>query len=225
MTSRPLFGAGSAPRKPESGDRTFAAGSSVPHSGGNLFGEWSATPGHIHSNGPSPLQTTAVQSTHTMQAPAQTSAPTAQPVQPHTGSPVPQQMDSVSPAAAPAVPAGISQFGAPLEQSAPAYPTAAQQNTPANGTGGSIEDRKQKRIRTLKGALIVLPGQMGSSYACKIRNQSRGGALVLVTNPSAIPDEIYLIWDADPGKKIPCRVAWRGHDRMGIEFVSQLTCE
>ena len=62
-----------------------------------------------------------------------------------------------------------------------------------------------------------------SSYACKIRNESRGGVMLVLSDAMLVPAEFYLVRDADPGHKIPCRVAWRGIGRIGVQFVAALS--
>ena len=94
---------------------------------------------------------------------------------------------------------------------------------PSNTTSGSVEDRVARRARSLKGGVIILPGQMRSSYACKIRNESTTGVMLAIPNTMIIPDEFYLMRNSDPGRQTPCRVAWRTADKIGVEFVMQLT--
>ncbi len=105
-------------------------------------------------------------------------------------------------------------LAAPPQQAAP-----LQQIQPQTG---SEEDRRENRKRALKGGMIILPGQMMSSFACKIRNESRGGVMLVLPDATRVPAEFYLIREADPGHKIPCRVAWREPERLGIEFVTAL---
>jgi len=112
----------------------------------------------------------------------------------------------------------------PVQQpvASPAQPVVSPHQEVPDGQTGSKEERKEARKRTLKGGLIVLPGQMMSSYACKIRNESRGGLMLVVSDPMLLPSEFYLVRDADPGHKIPCCVAWRGIGRIGVQFIAAL---
>ncbi len=112
----------------------------------------------------------------------------------------------------------------PVQQpvASPAQPVVSPHQEVPDGQTGSKEERKEVRKRTLKGGLIVLPGQMMSSYACKIRNESRGGLMLVVSDPMLLPSEFYLVRDSDPGHKIPCCVAWRGIGRIGVQFIAAL---
>lgn len=238
MTSKPLFGAGSAPRKPTpeaapaippvAGHHPAANASNVPPVIPASPVAPVAAPGHVPPVAPAAAGAPAVPQQMPAQPvqipqPAQTAAPQIAPAPPVQSAPPVQASlpDQFAPVAQPA-PGAQNNLAVPPGVHAPSQSVPAAS---ANAPTGSVKDRKHKRVRTLKGALIVLPGQMGSSFACKIRNQSRGGALALVANSTVIPDEIYLIWDADPGKKIPCKVAWRGPGRVGITFVDRLSCE
>lgn len=88
---------------------------------------------------------------------------------------------------------------------------------------GNEEDRTERRKRTLKGGVIILPGHMRSSYACKIRNESNGGVMLALPNTAVIPNEFFLMRDSDPGRQTPCRVAWRTADKLGVQFVLALS--
>ncbi len=126
----------------------------------------------------------------------------------------------------PQIPAPVPQAPVPQATIQPVQfgqPVAPQQQMVPDQQTGSEEDRKEPRKRTLKGGLIVLPGQMMSSYACKIRNESRGGVMLVLSDSMQIPAEFYLVRDADPGHKIPCRVAWRGIGRIGAQFIAALS--
>lgn len=101
----------------------------------------------------------------------------------------------------------------------PSVPMQVQQPAASPETQ---DDRREKRKRTLKGGMIILPGRMMASFSCKIRNESRGGVMLALPDAMLIPAEFYLIRDADPGNKVPCRVAWRQHDKLGVQFVSAL---
>lgn len=73
------------------------------------------------------------------------------------------------------------------------------------------------RQRTLKSARIVIDAQT-PVLECVVRNLSAHGALLLV--PSlAVPDRFDLVLSASQARHA-CRVAWRAHDRVGVEFVS-----
>jgi len=130
---------------------------------------------------------------------------------------------------APAVQSAPAQ-ASPGEPTAPPVQVPAQQPvaaiaSPQSGAqqSGTQEDRKEKRNRSLKGGLIILQGQMMSSFACKIRNESRSGVMLVLPDATRVPAEFYLVRDADPGHKVPCRVAWRSAERLGVKFVAALS--
>ena len=78
------------------------------------------------------------------------------------------------------------------------------------------ERRRVSRHRTLKSGKIVL--QSGRSVVdCTVRNLSSHGALLLVKSLAGIPEKFDLVLETT-GEHHPCRVAWRGSDRLGVEF-------
>ena len=78
------------------------------------------------------------------------------------------------------------------------------------------EKRRFPRHRTLKSGKIVV--QSGRSVIdCTVRNLSAGGALLLVRSLAAIPEKFDLVLESS-GEHHVCRVAWRGPDRLGVEF-------
>ena len=77
------------------------------------------------------------------------------------------------------------------------------------------ERRRCVRTRTLKSALIVIDPK-SSALDCIVRNLSPCGALLLVTS-LAVPDRFDLVLSASRARHA-CRVAWRGSDRVGVEF-------
>ena len=88
-------------------------------------------------------------------------------------------------------------------------------------TDKAEEHRRAPRNKTLKGARIVFPNGI-STIACRIRDQSETGALIVVELASTIPDEFNLILDGDDRKQ-PCNVAWRRAGRIGVKYVEALT--
>ena len=86
-----------------------------------------------------------------------------------------------------------------------------------------MEKRREARRRTLKGGVIVLPGQMSSTFAVRIRNESSGGVMLVLDNTAPIPREFYLVRDGDPGNFIPCQVRWRSINALGVKFIRELS--
>jgi PilZ domain len=78
------------------------------------------------------------------------------------------------------------------------------------------ERRRVSRHRTLKSGKIVV--QSGRSVVdCTVRNLSTHGALLVVRSLAGIPEEFDLVLETS-GAHHACRIAWRGDDRMGVEF-------
>jgi hypothetical protein len=78
------------------------------------------------------------------------------------------------------------------------------------------ERRRVPRLRTLKSGKIVVHAHR-SVFDCTVRNLSPQGALLIVAGLAGIPDKFQLMLDAT-GEQHPCRVIWRGEDRLGVEF-------
>jgi hypothetical protein len=57
----------------------------------------------------------------------------------------------------------------------------------------------------------------GSTINCLISNISISGAAIEVTGPHDIPEHFNLVFKAD-ATCIPCHVAWRQEDRIGVAF-------
>lgn len=78
------------------------------------------------------------------------------------------------------------------------------------------ERRQAQRSRTLKsGKIVVQP--YASVFNCTVRNLSSKGALLIVASLAAIPERFDLVLETT-GEHRPCRVIWRGEDRLGVEF-------
>jgi PilZ domain len=56
-----------------------------------------------------------------------------------------------------------------------------------------------------------------SSISCLVSNMSISGAALEVNNPKDIPENFSLFFKAD-NTRIPCRIAWRDHERIGVAF-------
>lgn len=78
------------------------------------------------------------------------------------------------------------------------------------------ERRRFPRHRTLKSGKIVV--QSGRSVVdCTVRNLSANGALLVVKRLAGIPEKFDLVLETS-GEHHACRIAWRGEDRVGVEF-------
>ena len=56
-----------------------------------------------------------------------------------------------------------------------------------------------------------------STVGCLVSNMSISGAALEVSNPKDIPERFCLFFKAD-NTRIPCRVAWRDNERIGVAF-------
>jgi hypothetical protein len=81
----------------------------------------------------------------------------------------------------------------------------------------SDEDkRRSPRMRTMKGASLLLPGS-ASAFSCVMRNLSEHGALVELPSTIGIPAAVIL-QTQDGTLNRPGRIVWRTETRLGIEF-------
>lgn len=76
--------------------------------------------------------------------------------------------------------------------------------------------RRSPRLRTMKGASLVLPGS-ASAFSCVMRNLSEHGALIELPSTIGIPAAVILETQDGTLKRL-CRVAWRTETRLGLEF-------
>ena len=77
--------------------------------------------------------------------------------------------------------------------------------------------RRAVRLRTLKGAHLVLPNNV-STFVCTVRNMSATGALVELPSTLGVPQRVTLRLDDGSPEKL-CDVAWRTEKRLGLHFV------
>lgn len=78
------------------------------------------------------------------------------------------------------------------------------------------EHRKGPRHRALKGAHIAFKGH-GAAIDCVVRDLSDRGACLKVESAVGIPETFDLVFDRYHTVR-PCRVIWRKHTRIGVEF-------
>ncbi len=82
-----------------------------------------------------------------------------------------------------------------------------------------VERRKTVRSRTLLGGLIAF-NRRKSSMDCEIRNFSPAGARLHFTNTAVIPD-VFDLQIARKDRSYRARMAWRGVDEAGVEFLGE----
>ena len=81
------------------------------------------------------------------------------------------------------------------------------------------ERRKAVRSRTFLGGVIAF-NRRASTMDCQVRNLSPLGAKVTFTNAAVVPDQIDLTI-ARKGRSFRGRMAWRGGNEAGVEFLSE----
>jgi hypothetical protein len=57
----------------------------------------------------------------------------------------------------------------------------------------------------------------GGTTGCLIRNISISGAALEITDSKDVPERFNLFFKTDE-TRIPCRVAWREDERIGVAF-------
>lgn len=84
------------------------------------------------------------------------------------------------------------------------------------GPGADENKRRAPRLRTIKGASLVLPGSE-SAFSCVMRNVSQTGAMVELPSTIGVPQAVTL--QTDDGQLVrKCRVVWRTETRLGLDF-------
>jgi hypothetical protein len=79
-----------------------------------------------------------------------------------------------------------------------------------------LERRKIQRTFVMTRARIIL--EDSSSIDCTVRDLNIAGAGILGAPISGISDRFDLTFDGARSLR-PCRLVWRKHDRMGVEFL------
>jgi PilZ domain len=79
-----------------------------------------------------------------------------------------------------------------------------------------LERRKIQRTYVMACARIIL--EDASSFDCTVRDLTVAGAGILGAPMSGISDRFDLTFDGARSLR-PCRLIWREHDRMGVEFL------
>jgi hypothetical protein len=79
------------------------------------------------------------------------------------------------------------------------------------------ERRSVPRTRTLKSGKILVQDHT-SLVDCTVRNLTPKGALLLVPSLAGVPENFELILESKRTHH-QCRVAWRGENRVGVEFI------
>jgi hypothetical protein len=68
----------------------------------------------------------------------------------------------------------------------------------------------------------IFHDRRASAIDCAIVNISDGGACILLSNATVVPDAFNLTIDHD-GEMRGCTVAWRAGNRIGVAFTGGVT--
>lgn len=81
------------------------------------------------------------------------------------------------------------------------------------------ENRAARRQRVLKQGKILPPADL-VGVDCTVRDISESGARLLCADPTRIPDEFRLVFQADRTMR-DVRVMWRRDGQIGVQFTSE----
>jgi|SRR5665213_1475207 len=79
-----------------------------------------------------------------------------------------------------------------------------------------VDRRRARRVRTLKGARIVVTGGY-AVYDCVIRNLSQTGALIALPITLGVPSHFEVVIDRAKQRR-QCTVRWRSQNAIGVSF-------
>lgn len=77
--------------------------------------------------------------------------------------------------------------------------------------------RESQRFPAYLGAQIFFRNKP-STFDCLVRNTSDGGALIDIESIWDIP-ETFPLYIAKFGRSVDCKVQWKTHNRLGVQFV------
>lgn len=78
------------------------------------------------------------------------------------------------------------------------------------------DKRNAPRKRVLKGATIAF-NDRASTISCSVKDISDTGARLRISKGVAVPSRFDLIIEVD-GVEVPCTVAWRKGEEIGVTF-------
>ena len=81
----------------------------------------------------------------------------------------------------------------------------------------SSDQRRAPRLRSLKGARLVLPNRV-STFQCTVRNISSTGVCVEMPSTFGVLNRMTLRMD-DGSADRECEVVWRTETRLGLKFI------
>jgi PilZ domain len=59
-------------------------------------------------------------------------------------------------------------------------------------------------------------------HACTVLDVSDGGARIMMSSPTRVPKEFWLILARDGTRRRRCQIAWRSDDQLGVSYVGPL---
>jgi PilZ domain len=77
--------------------------------------------------------------------------------------------------------------------------------------------RVAARLRSLKGAHLILPNRIGT-FRCMVRNLSATGVCVELPSTLSVPNRVTLRMDDGSPDRL-CEVVWRTETRLGLHFL------
>jgi PilZ domain len=77
--------------------------------------------------------------------------------------------------------------------------------------------RKNERSRAILGATVIFNNRQ-STISCQIRNISRSGARLSISEAATLPEE-FEIEVPQKGKTYRARLCWRERESAGVEFI------
>jgi hypothetical protein len=79
-----------------------------------------------------------------------------------------------------------------------------------------LERRRSQRTHVMARAQIIL--EDSSIIDCTVHDLTTAGACILATLTTGVSDRFDLTFDGSRSLR-QCRLIWRTHDRMGVEFL------
>lgn len=94
--------------------------------------------------------------------------------------------------------------------------TAHTAQTPA----APQEERRYRRLKVLKRAMIAFGGGQFSGFPCVIRDMTIAGARLELSDTIALPRFFTLHVEID-GFKVECELVWQGLTYAGVRFIGE----
>jgi len=82
------------------------------------------------------------------------------------------------------------------------------------------KDRRRAPRRNVNAAGYLYTGDGWPLGACRMKDVSRGGAMLAHSIAGELPNEFFLSLSKDGAVRRRCRVAWRGENQLGVRFLA-----